>query len=263
MMEWSGEAEKELSKVPFFVRKKVRKKVEEYASGKGSDLVEPFHLSGAKQNFMNNMDKEIKGYSLEVCFGEKECKNSIGCSSDFINNIEALLKEKDILSFLKKNSGEKIKFHQEFKVSISLCPNSCSRPQISDIGLIAAQKPFITDAECVQCMDCVKICKEKAVNFKKESFFPFIDYEKCLFCSDCIKTCTTGTIKEAKTGFRILAGGKLGRHPRLGRDFGEIYSEEQVLEKISAAADIMISQKNSAKRFSNIFNDNIFEELKK
>ena len=46
--------------------------------------------------------------------------------------------------------------------------------------------------------------------------------KKCLFCSDCIKTCTTGTIKEAKTGFRVLAGGKLGRHPRLGRYIGEI-----------------------------------------
>jgi len=259
-MKWSDEAKKELSKVPFFVRKKVKIKVEDLAKELNSEKVLPFHLAEAKNRFLNNMEKEIKGFSLEACFGEKNCKNAIKASPDFLNKIESLLLKKDILSFLKKNSKDKIKFHQEFKVSVSFCPNSCSRPQISDIGLIAASRPVVTDEPCIKCMSCVKGCVERAVFFKNGSLL--IDYEKCLFCNECIKRCPTKTIIQEKKGFRILAGGKLGRHPRLGKDLGEIYTENEVLKIIDSAVDFMLSQKKGAKRFSDIFNDEIFESLK-
>jgi dissimilatory sulfite reductase (desulfoviridin) alpha/beta subunit len=260
-MEWNSEAKKELSKVPFFVRKRVKLKVEDFAKESNSQIVEPFHLAEAKNRFLNNMEKEIKGYSLEACFGEKNCKNAIKASPDFLNKIEKLLLKKDILSFLKKNSKDKIKFHQEFKVSVSFCPNSCSRPQIADIGLISASKPVLTEEPCIKCMSCIKGCMEKAVFFKNGDLV--IDYDKCLFCSDCIKKCPTKTIIEEKKGFRVLAGGKLGRHPGLGKDLGEIYSESEVLKIIGSAVDFMKAQKNGAKRFSDIFDDHIFQSLKK
>ncbi|MDY0132948.1 MAG: sulfite reductase [Desulforegulaceae bacterium] len=259
-MQWSAESKKELLKVPFFVRKKVKNKVEDYVKKLNLKLVEPIHLEEAKNSFLENMEKEIKGYSLEACFGEKNCKNAIKGSPDFLNKIESLLVKKDILSFLKKNSKGQIKFHQEFKISVSFCPNSCSRPQIAGIGLIAASKPVITKEPCIQCMECVKVCRERAVFFKQGSLI--IDYGKCLYCSDCIKKCPTSTIAETKKGFRVLVGGKLGRHPRLGRDLGEIYSENQVLKIINSAADFMVSQKKGAKRFSDIFNEEIYDSLK-
>ena len=34
--------------------------------------------------------------------------------------------------------------HHEFRVSLSACPNACSRPQIVDIGLIGAVTPVLT-----------------------------------------------------------------------------------------------------------------------
>lgn len=259
-MEWDKEALDEISKVPFFIKKKVRKKVEEFASEKGCKIVDISHVKGAKEKFFNNMHREMKGYRVETCFGSAKCPNSIDIDKNLPEKITALLKSKNILAFLKKNTKGKIKFHQEFKVSISFCPNSCSRPQIADVGLIAASVPWINTENCNNCGACGKICVDNAVVFNKNSDFPMISSDLCMKCGQCIKACKKGGMISTKKGFRVLMGGKLGRHPRLGLELPGIYSPDETLRIIDKSVTLIMSQKNNAKRFSEIFNkENIHE----
>ncbi|PIE75077.1 MAG: sulfite reductase [Deltaproteobacteria bacterium] len=259
-MQWTENAKKELERVPFFVRKKVKTKIENFAEESNSNLVRLTHLKQARQQFVKKMENEVKGHRVEACFGGTGCKNAIDAGKNIADKIDNLLKSKKILSFLKKNTKGSIKFHQEFKVSISFCPNSCSRPQINDVGIIAANIPFISDEKCSSCSACVKICMEKAISFQTKDF-PSIDFKKCIYCGECIKTCPTHTISSSKKGFRVLLGGKLGRHPRLGIDMGKIFSEDEVIKIVDKAADIMLSQKNKAERFSEIFKESDMEKF--
>ena len=251
-MEWDKEALDEISKVPFFIKKKVRKKVEEFALENGCEIVDVGHVKGAKQKFFNNMHREMKGYRVETCFGSNQCPNSIDIDKHLTEKITRLLKSKNILDFLKKNTKGKIKFHQEFKVSISFCPNSCSRPQIADIGLIAAVKPAVNTDNCNNCGACGKICVDNAVIFNKNSDFPMISSDLCMKCGQCIKACKKDGMISTKKGFRVLMGGKLGRHPRLGIELPGIYSSDEALRIIDKSVRLMMSQKNNAKRFSEI-----------
>ena len=259
-MDWTDKSKKELSRVPFFVRKKVKKKVEEYACEKGAEIIEPAHLHEARKNFLNKMEDEIKGYRVEVCMGGSNCENAVDTGKRLADKAEDLLKSKDLFSFLRKNTKGKIKFHQEFKVSISYCPNSCSRPQITDIGIIAADKPVIKLNECIGCGLCVKKCMERAISFKEE-ICPVIDFDKCLYCGACIKICPSKTIDSQLRGFRVLAGGKLGRHPVLGIELDGIFTEDEVLKIIENSVNIMKSQTGEAKRFADIFDKKDIDKL--
>ena len=60
-----------------------------------------------------------------------------------------------------------MKMHHEFRVSISDCPNACSRPQIADLGLIGARRPRVTDETCSQCGACVEVCREEAISLRE------------------------------------------------------------------------------------------------
>ena len=116
--------------------------------------------------------------------------------------------------------------HHEFRISVSDCPNACSRPQIFDIGLIGACRPEVTDEPCTQCGACVESCKENAVSIEDD--VPVVDNSKCLYCGQCARVCLTGTLQEGARGYRILVGGKLGRHPKLGTELPGTYDLEQV-----------------------------------
>ena len=125
-----------------------------------------------------------------------------------------------------------------FKVVISHCPNGCSRPQIGDIGIMAASVPLITEEACTQCQACVTACLEGAIP-KAGHEGPRIT-DACLYCGDCVTACPTGTLRASKVRYRILLGGKLGRHPRLGEDLGHLFTEEEVYEVISATLEAFI-----------------------
>ena len=42
---------------------------------------------------------------------------------------------------------EDLKFHHEFRVTVADCPNSCSQPQIKDIGINVPVKEFVKHVE--------------------------------------------------------------------------------------------------------------------
>ena len=74
-MEWSKEAEGAVKKVPFFVRKRVRARVEEEARQAGKKQVSISDVRLSQKRYMSRMGEEIKGYQLDTCFGAGGCPN--------------------------------------------------------------------------------------------------------------------------------------------------------------------------------------------
>ncbi|OEU44258.1 MAG: hypothetical protein BBJ60_03030 [Desulfobacterales bacterium S7086C20] len=66
---WSQEAEEAVTKVPFFVRKRVRKRVEEEALRTGAREVRLEHVKEWKKRYLHHMEEEVKWYQVETCFG--------------------------------------------------------------------------------------------------------------------------------------------------------------------------------------------------
>ena len=260
-MEWTPEAEASLKKVPFFVRKKVRARVEKEAREGGKNIVSISDVKTTQKRYLSGMNSEIKGYQIDMCFGPNGCPNRANSGDNLMEDIEALLQKEDLLTFLKQTVSGNLKFHHEFRVTLADCPNACSQPQIKDIGIIGAEKPSITDDECSHCDACVDACREDAVCLDNRETGPDIDYERCLACGKCIAVCPTGTLVSDCKGYRVQLGGKLGRHPRLARELPGIYSDEQVLAIVKDCLKLYKKKSTGGRRFADLFSEADFEEL--
>ena len=260
-MEWTPDAEEAMKKVPFFVRKKVRARVEDEARKHGKERVTLADVNATRKRFLTGMKSEVKGYQIDSCFGPSGCPNAIGESQKLVAQIETLLKDADFLGFLKSKGIENFKFHHEFRVTVADCPNACSQPQIKDIGILGAMRPGISTEACTACEACVEACREDAIELNQEVPEPVVDMRRCLACGACIPVCPTDSLVEEATGYRIQLGGKLGRHPQLARELPGIYDEAGILEIISACIDLYKSKSTKGERFGSILTMTDFEEL--
>lgn len=253
-MKWSKDADQAVQKIPFFVRKKVKKKVEDYADQKGKTSVDLSDVNELKNKFLSRggMEKEIKGYEVASCFGGSGCPNSANSCTRLVADIEKIVKQEDILGFLKESVEQDLKFHHEFKVTLCNCPNACSRPQIADIGIIGAVLPGLSDEACSLCNACVQACEEKAILLDEEKRVPLIDDDKCLMCGKCISACPTGTIEEKQKGFRVMLGGRLGRHPRLAMEVAGLFSHDEALQVVKNCLKFYKEHSKKGQRFSHI-----------
>lgn len=258
-MKWTDEAESAIRKVPFFVRKKVRARVEKEAGEAGQRSITLKEVNRTRDGFLKKMDSDIAGFQVDGCFSGNGCSNRITESQELIREIEKLFREADIVGFLRDQVDGPLKYHHEFRVSVSDCPNACSQPQIKDIGIIGAVRPELTDSPCAQCGRCVFACREGAATLDESMTVPAIDHEKCLSCDHCVKACPTGTLRSEAAGYRVLLGGRLGRRPRLALEIPGIKSEARVLEIVSACIDFYKSRSRKGKRFSHILGNEEFQ----
>ena len=74
-MKWTKEAEDAVSRVPFFVRKRVKKRVEEEAVKQESRHVNIEHVQTCQKRYLNNMEEDVAGFQVETCFGPSGCPN--------------------------------------------------------------------------------------------------------------------------------------------------------------------------------------------
>lgn len=260
-MKWMPEAEDALTKVPFFVRKRVRARVEKEARAAARSSVSLADVRATQARYLSSMSSEIKGYQIETCFGPSGCPNRAVISDQLIAQIEAEVQKQDLLGFLKQTVEGDLKFHHEFRITLADCPNACSQPQIKDIGIIGACAPVVTAEPCSLCEACVEACKEDSIRVDAEKEGPIIDRDRCLKCGKCIPACPTGTLAEGKKGFRVQLGGKLGRHPQLARELPGIYDENTVIEIVK---DCLHFYKNTGKhgeRFGQILKPADFDAL--
>ncbi len=260
-MKWTAEAEEAIKKVPFFVRKKVRARVEQEALHNGHGRITLAEVKATQKRYLTGMQSEVKGYQLDVCFGPSGCPNAIAGSQDLVARIETLLLQSDLLGFLKSKGIRELKFHHEFRVTVADCPNACSQPQIKDIGIIGARRPAISDASCTVCKACVESCRESAITLDNQEPAAVIDWQRCVACGHCIPLCPSGTLTTAAEGYRIQLGGKLGRHPQLARELPGIYASDTILEIIDAGIHIYKTRSQKGERFGEILGPENYDYL--
>ena len=261
IMDWSKEAENAVKKVPFFVRKRIRARVEKDAREAGKQEVSLADVKTTQARYLKSMSSEIKGYQVETCFGPGGCQNRAIVSDGLVEQIETLLKKEDLLGFLKAHVRGDLKFHHEFRITLAECPNACSQPQIKDIGIIGACAPRLTPEPCTLCEACVEACKENAITLDTANEYPRIDMSGCLYCGKCIQACPTGTIAEGSKGFRVQLGGKLGRHPRLARELPGFFSEDRVVEIVRECLRFYKQTSKNGERFGKILTPEAFDRI--
>ena len=251
-MKWMPEAEEAIKKVPFFVRKRVRARVEKEAIEAGKQAVSLADVKATQARYLTSMSSEIKGYQIETCFGPSGCPNRAIISDQLIAQIEADVEKEDLLDFLKQSVEGDLKFHHEFRITLADCPNACSQPQIKDIGIIGACAPVVTDEPCSMCEACVEACKEDAIFLDAENDGPVIDSGLCLKCGKCMPVCPTGSLVEGQKGYRVQLGGKPGRHPQLAKELPGIYDENNVMEIVRDCLHFYKDKSKNGERFGKI-----------
>ncbi|MGD9300510.1 MAG: 4Fe-4S binding protein [Desulfobacterales bacterium] len=214
-----------------------------------------------QERYLKNMSSEIKGYQLDTCFGPNGCPNRAAISDGLLQKVEAVLKEEDLLGFLKTTVKDDLKFHHEFRITLADCPNACSQPQIKDIGIIGACAPRLTAEPCSLCEACIEACKENAIRLIPNDETPQIDMDSCLYCGKCMQVCPTGTIAKGRQGFRVQLGGKLGRHPQLAKELPGIYSEKKVVLIVKQCLQFYKKTSKNGERFGQILTPDDFDQI--
>ncbi len=189
-------------------------------------------------------------FNIEHCKGLDDCPRAV---IDGKSLFQRLINEVDKFNDKHKQKIRKLQPHQRFRISLSHCPNGCSRPQIADFGIIGASVPVATNDSCTGCNKCVDACLENAITIDNSNS-PIIDFKKCLYCTQCVYECPCGTLEKGNTGFRISLGGKLGRHPQFGQDLGCIYTTDETIELLVASIKYFIRHIDNGKRFGDIIN---------
>jgi dissimilatory sulfite reductase (desulfoviridin) alpha/beta subunit len=252
-MKWTPEAQRAVKKVPFFVRKRVRARVERAAAAEGKPVVTLAEVNATQRRYLNNMESEMRGYQLDNCFGPSGCPNRAIEDNSLVPRIQTLLEAADLLGFLKETVSGRLRFHHELRVTVADCPNACSQPQIKDIGILGACRPATTHNECTRCEACVEVCPETAVILDND--VPVIDGLRCIACGKCVAVCPTETLVKGQTGYRVQLGGKLGRHPRLALELPGIYDEDGVVDIIRDCIAFYKAKSRNGKRFAELVSD--------
>ncbi|NOY65484.1 MAG: hypothetical protein GXO97_08855 [Nitrospirae bacterium] len=118
------------------------------------------------------------------------------------------------------------------KVTISFagCLNGCSRPENTDIGIVAIVEVSVDNKACSDnCNLCVELCPFDAI--EKDTTGVRLN-DKCQYCGRCIRICKDGVLKASRTGFKVLIGGKEGSTVRYGREYKRWVEDFEVLEII-------------------------------
>jgi dissimilatory sulfite reductase (desulfoviridin) alpha/beta subunit len=137
----------------------------------------------------------------------------------------------------------------KFKIGVTGCPNACLKPRENDLGIQGVVRVRLAPDRCTGCGACVRACPAGAL--KLAEGIAVIDRRRCLGCSRCVRVCAQSAWQQAEVGFRVFAGGKMGKFPRLGRVvFPFVTGEESVLTVIDATLSFYASEGKPQERFA-------------
>jgi dissimilatory sulfite reductase (desulfoviridin) alpha/beta subunit len=196
-----------------------------------------------------------------LCWGieSRECPNVLDPDTDLKQDLESVVETSGWPECLTRALSREIKPLDQFSVSVSGCPNGCSRPQITDFGLLQAQHPRVDKDKCTACGECAQVCREDAIDL--DSGIARIDLSRCLSCGMCVRNCPEQGLFPARQGYRIQVGGKLGRHPRLADELSGIYSREEMLDVLKRCLALHKKHYRPGVRFGQVVAEQGIEKI--
>ena len=251
-MQWDIDTKQAAATEPLFVPARRQKRAENEARQAGAARVPKKHVAACEQRCLHHQENKAQGFTVKSCFGQRGCPNRIDPGEDLSKRLESLLRAHNLKQLMQGRVSGPLKLHHEFRVTLADCPNGCSRPQIVDIGLISAALPARSESPCSECGACLAACREEAIILVGTDPGPQFDWQRCLACGQCALACPTGAIAQGLSGYRILLGGKLGRHPQLGKELSGIFSAETTLAIIDTCLTHFKAENRHGERFGEI-----------
>lgn len=141
--------------------------------------------------------------------------------------------------------------HHHFRIAAASCANGCVRPHIADFGLISTARLSVHPEKCTACGQCLSVCAEDALKLDQEIC---LDTARCLGCAACVRVCSASALEMSGQGYRVLLGGKLGRHPRLAHELG-FFSEKDALHILSATLTVLMNRYRAGQRLGDLIRD--------
>jgi len=256
-MDWDPEAEKLMERVPFFVRRFARKRVEQMVRAEGGTRVTVDACRRARARFADEgalaggtpPREEPPLYQVEACAGpERDCPFALRGHADLAAQIDALFERLGYAAFARSHFGGLVLPHHRLKVAVCACPNGCTQPQIKDIGIVAHAYPARGHAECTACGLCVEACPDGAVRLTEEG--PVIDAGRCVSCGACARVCPTDALVNERSGYAVTVGGRLGRHPHLAEELTVVDGPDEALAVVERLVRRYMTDALPEERFS-------------
>ena len=266
---WTAEAENALARVPLFVRPMARHKVEKQVQELGRDQVTQGDVEEAERRFRavlagkdpreaesalpRTNEPGVQMVTVEGCHGHlNNCPNLLLDAAGLSQAINSWIEREGISERLRQRvADEKILFHHKFRIAIAGCPNGCSRPQIADIGLVGFVTPEADPRDCSGCGACARACPDEAITLVDNA--PGLDPRRCQGCTRCRDACAKHCIHLSPVGIRILAGGKLGRHPHLAETVCEVRTPAEAIAFLDRAMTAFAARADSHQRFADFW----------
>ena len=143
-----------------------------------------------------------------------------------MRSVKSIMEEENLTELMADLAPVALHGASRFTLGMTGCPNCCVSPYMRDFGIIMQHKVEITDMECTQCGNCLKMCMDKAIKLTDEG--PVIDRSLCVNCELCARDCPTGKLVVKERGFRVIAGGAAGRRPKLAVTVEDFTNSERV-----------------------------------
>jgi dissimilatory sulfite reductase (desulfoviridin) alpha/beta subunit len=187
---------------------------------------------------------------IEACHNKlSNCPNALIDTDVWRGAVEEWVAAADVSERLRARvKDNKILFHHKFRISIAGCPNSCSRPQIADVGVVGCVRPDVSPGDCTVCGACEDACPDGAIAI--EGGPPLFDRLACYGCRACTRACPNACITTSEPEARILAGGKLGRHPHLADTVGKVANPQQLTAYLDMLLTAFLKTARPGERFA-------------
>ncbi len=189
---------------------------------------------------------KLPAHTLKVCRGAAQCPHAV-LGHDLTAELEGVIASSGWPEFLA-GMNRPIRHHHQFRMAVASCPNGCSQPHIADFGLIAFARIGVEPQRCSGCGHCVAVCAEKALRLEDTIQ---LDFSRCLGCAACARVCPEKALRVDETGYRVLLGGKLGRHPRLAHELG-FFSLPQALDILRNTLGILLEHHRPGLRLGDL-----------
>lgn len=174
---------------------------------------------------------EAVGWQVEVCRAAGGgCPNALTGLETLQRKIEALLRHLASIAPGQLLPPGKGHASRPLRIALAACPNACSQPQVRAIGLIASIHLHRVTSDCTGCAQCAAVCREGALD--ATSGVARLDAQHCIGCGQCATVCGHGALQMNVLGFRMLVGGRLGRHPRLASEMPFLLQPADVPEAV-------------------------------